>query len=107
MRRFAHWHLPHVRDEQESDDEKQFHDIRTSPGLTVVATVAVHRGPIASPDGRELMVTNYGNGSASVIDTDTAAVVQTITGTDEPYAIAIGAARSDPAGAYIRGVSPA
>jgi YVTN family beta-propeller protein len=55
--------------------------------------VAVRRGAISgialSTDGRRLVVTNYGDDSVSVIDTDTCRVVQTVHGVDEPYAIAL------------------
>lgn len=57
-----------------------------------VGTVAVNRGPIGgiavSADGRRLVVTNYGDDSVSVIDTDTCAVVHTVFAVGEPFAIA-------------------
>jgi YVTN family beta-propeller protein len=60
----------------------------------VVVEIPVHDGPIsgivASPDGRRLMVTNYGDNSVSIIDTDSARVVETVAGVDEPFAIAMG-----------------
>ncbi|MGO9040482.1 MAG: YncE family protein [Mycobacterium sp.] len=55
--------------------------------------IAVNRGPISdlvvSPDGGRLLVTNYGNDSVSVIDTDTRRVTGTVAGLNEPSAIAV------------------
>src|SRR5271163_3907491 len=60
----------------------------------VLLEIRVNNGPIssiaASPDGRRLMVTNYGRDSVSVIDTDTCRVVATVAGVNEPFAIAMG-----------------
>ncbi len=67
------------------------------------------RGPISgmavSPDGSRLMVANYGHDSVSVFDTEACAVVETIAGLDEPFAIAFGGAHTDRA--YVSTVSPA
>lgn len=61
----------------------------------VVAEIGVDDGPIggiaADRDGHCVMVTNCSGDSVSVIDTRTRAVVSTISGTPEPFAIAIGA----------------
>lgn len=59
----------------------------------VLGEITVGRGPIAdmvvSPAGDRLLVTNCGDDSVSVIDTATFAVVTTITGTDEAFALAV------------------
>ena len=66
-------------------------------------------GPISgiaiSPDGSRLMVTNYGDNSVSVIDTDTCRVVETVAGVDEPFAIAMSSAGANRA--YVSTVSAA
>jgi YVTN family beta-propeller protein len=73
----------------------------------VFVEIPVGNGPIsgmvASPDGNRLIVTNYGSDSVSVIDTDTCRVVETVTGVDEPFAIAMGDA--DPHRAFVTSVS--
>ncbi|ETB51286.1 hypothetical protein O981_16970, partial [Mycobacterium avium 10-5560] len=65
--------------------------------------VPVHHGPISdidvSPDGRRLLVTNYGRDTVSVIDTHTCRVASTIAGLSEPFAVAMSAA--DPNYAYV------
>ncbi len=62
------------------------------------ANIAVNSGPIGgiavTADGRRLLVTNHGGDSVSVIDTGTGAVVETISGTEEPFAIATSSASS-------------
>lgn len=72
-------------------------------GFPVFVEIPVDNGPISgmvvSPDGSRLIVTNYGSDSVSVIDTDTCRVVETIAGTDEPFAIAMGG--DDPHRAYV------
>lgn len=77
--------------------------------LPVSTAIPVHNGPIsgmvASPDGSRLLVTNYGNDTVSVVDTDTCRVVETVDGVNEPYAIAMGGA--DPDHAYVTTVSQA
>jgi YVTN family beta-propeller protein len=71
--------------------------------------VVVRKGPISgiavTPDGRRLVVTNYGDDSVSVIDTDTCRVIQTVDGVDEPYAIALSGQNADRA--YVSTVSTA
>lgn len=61
---------------------------------TVVDIVAVNRGPIGdiavSSDGRRVAVTNYRDDTVSVIGTDTGAVVHTVSGTGEPFAVGTG-----------------
>jgi YVTN family beta-propeller protein len=77
--------------------------LQGAPGDAIVVDmpvrVAVRKGPISgiavSPDGRRLLVTNYGGDSVSIIDTDTCRVVRTVDGVDEPYAIAIGGRDAD------------
>lgn len=75
----------------------------------VVVEIAVHNGPISgiavSSDGSRVMVTNYGDDSVSVIDTETWQVVQTVCGFNEPFAIAVDSADADRA--YVSTVSPA
>ncbi|WP_423245829.1 YncE family protein, partial [Mycobacterium avium] len=70
---------------------------------TAVVKVPVHHGPISdidvSPDGRRLLVTNYGRDTVSVIDTHTCRVASTIAGLSEPFAVAMSAA--DPNYAYV------
>jgi YVTN family beta-propeller protein len=82
----------------------EFDEFEVTP---VAVQIPVNKGPIsgiaASPDGRRLLVTNYGSDSVSVIDTDACRVVDTIAGVDEPFAIAVGGADR----AYVSTVSPA
>ncbi|QLL06476.1 YncE family protein [Mycobacterium vicinigordonae] len=58
--------------------------------------IPVRKGAIGgiaiSPDGRRLVVTNYGADSVSIIDTQACRVVETIPGVDEPFAIALASA---------------
>ncbi|MBG0729247.1 YncE family protein [Mycobacterium avium] len=76
---------------------------------TAVVKVPVHHGPISdidvSPDGRRLLVTNYGRDTVSVIDTHTCRVASTIAGLSEPFAVAMSAA--DPNYAYVSTVTAA
>jgi YVTN family beta-propeller protein len=73
------------------------------------ARIAVGHGPIsdlaASADGDRLVVTNYGCGSVSVIDTRTRRVTETLPGLDEPFTVALGA--RDAGRAYVSTVSSA
>ena len=59
----------------------------------MVAEIAVSSGPIggiaATADGQRLLVSNCRGDSVSLIDTRNCAVLQTITGTPEPFAIAL------------------
>ncbi|BBZ48258.1 YncE family protein [Mycobacterium parmense] len=68
-----------------------------------VVRIPVGNGPITdidvSPDGARLYVTNYGHDSASVVDTRTGRVVETIRGLSEPSAIALSG--EGPARAYV------
>lgn len=77
--------------------------------FTVVAQILVDNGPITgmavSPDGSRLIVTNYGGHSLSIIDTRTGAVLGTVAGVHEPFALAMGSARADRA--YVSTVAPA
>jgi YVTN family beta-propeller protein len=83
-------------------------ELEAAPGDAIVVEIPVRRGPISgiavSPDGRRLMVTNYGDNSVSMIDTDTCRVVRTIDGVAEAYAIAISSQDADRA--YVTMVSP-
>ena len=60
-----------------------------------VSRISVHNGPISdlavSPDGRRLIVTNYGRHTVSIIDTTTGRVVDDIAGLPEPSAVAVDA----------------
>lgn len=80
-----------------------------APDLPVTVEIRVSNGPIASiditADGSRLMVTNYGDSSVSVIDTDTCRVLETVAGIDEPFAIAMSGAEANRA--YVSTVSPA
>ena len=64
-------------------------DVKKGP---TVVEISVGSGPIsgivASPDGSRLMVANYGGDSVSIIDTDSCRVVETVSGVQEPFAIA-------------------
>jgi YVTN family beta-propeller protein len=75
------------------NDVSRANKIGIVPGFTVVAEIAVERGAVSgiavSPDGTRLMVTHYGAGSFSLIDTASSAVAQTIIDVDEPFAIAV------------------
>ncbi len=68
-------------------------EFAAASGWPVVVAIPVNNGPISgiavSPDGSRLMVTNYGRDSASVIDTDTCRVTETVAGVNEPFAIAM------------------
>lgn len=81
-------------------------EVGVAPGFAVVAEIGVHQGGVsgiaASPDGNRLMVTNYGSDSVSSIDTRSGALVRTVVGIDEPFAIAIAGNR-----AYVSAASTA
>jgi YVTN family beta-propeller protein len=84
-------------------------DVKNGP---IVIEIPVQNGPIsgivASPDGSRLMVTNSGGDTVSIIDTDSCRVVETVSGVQEPFAIAAGgpeAIVSDRV--YVNSVSPA
>lgn len=91
MRRRYQRHLPQVL--AAADDESVV-GIGTASGFSAVAKIAVNNGAIGgmavSPDGSRLVVTNYGDNSVSIIHTGTYAVVNTVAGTGEPFAIAVG-----------------
>ena len=78
-------------------------------GPSIVVEINVNNGPIsgiaANPDGTRLMVTNYGRNSVSVIDTGTCRVTGTISGLNEPFAIAMGSDHGNHA--YVSTVSTA
>ncbi|WP_245845745.1 YncE family protein [Mycobacterium arosiense] len=61
-----------------------------------VVRIPLHNGPISdidiSPDGRRLVVTNYGRDTVSVIDAKTCRVSSTVTGLAEPFAVAMNSA---------------
>lgn len=84
-------------------------DVGTALTFSVVAGMALHRGAIsgvvASPDGSRLVLSNYGDDSVSVIRTGSWAEVNTVTGINEPFAIAMSGA--DHRYAYVSTVSPA
>ncbi|WP_139798026.1 beta-propeller fold lactonase family protein [Mycobacterium noviomagense] len=92
-----------------SGDNPSFADVPTAMTFSVVAGMALHRGPIsgidASPDGGRLLLSNYGDDSVSVIRTGSWAEVNAVAGINEPFAIAISGA--DPGHAYVNAVSPA
>lgn len=71
-----------------------------------VCRLSLANGPIAgicvTPDGSRLLMTNYGDDSISVVDTQTCRVVETIDGIGEPFAIHAVAGR-----AYVSRVSAA
>jgi DNA-binding beta-propeller fold protein YncE len=84
-------------------------EIAFAPGLTVLDRIAVPHGAVSdiavSPDGARLIVTHYGADSFSVIDTGHVVHVQTVSGIDEPFAIAVSdAPRSR---VYISATAPA
>lgn len=74
----------------------------------VAVQISVDQGPISgltvSSDGRQLMVTNYGGDSVSIIDTRACREVDTIFGLHEPFAIDIDEAAKR---AYVTTVTPA
>lgn len=74
-------------------------EIGTAVGLAVTDRIGVDNGPIAgmvaSRDGRRLVVTNYADDSVSVLDTAGHAVMATLTGLGEPFAIAMAEADSN------------
>src|ERR1700738_3491377 len=82
----------------------------TNPDHQVaVVQIPVNKGPISgiatSHDGSRLMVSNYGGDSVSIVDVEDCRVVGTITGVDEPFAIAMGGVGADRA--YVSTVSAA
>jgi YVTN family beta-propeller protein len=81
-------------------------EVGIPPGFSVVAEIGVHQGGVsgmaASPDGARLMVTNCGSDSVSSIDTRSGAVLRTVIGIDEPFAVEIAGNR-----AYVSTVSAA
>lgn len=62
-------------------------------------------GLATNADGSRLIVSNYGAGSVSVLDTDRCRVIDTIGGLDEPFALAGGGPGTDRA--FVSTVSPA
>jgi len=84
----------------------QVFDFDPTPDAPVTVEIAVKHGPISgmdiSADGSRLLVTNHGDNSVSIVDTDTCRVVQTVAGIEEPFAIAMGPDR-----AYVSTVSAA
>jgi YVTN family beta-propeller protein len=84
-------------------------DVNHSEDGSVMPVIPVRKGPIsaiaASADGTRLMVAHYGHDSVSVIDTRTRRVVATVTGLQEPFAIAVGA--RDANRAYVSAASAA
>jgi YVTN family beta-propeller protein len=82
-------------------------EIGIAPGFEVVADIAVQRGAVSgiavSPDGARLMVTHHGDDSISLIDTVDSAVMQTVIGIDEPFAVAMSDMPADRA--YVSTVS--
>jgi YVTN family beta-propeller protein len=87
-------------------------DFDAAPGSPIVVKISVNNGPIsgivASPDGSRLMVTNYGHNSVSIIDTDSWRVVETVSGVQEPFAIAAGGPEAiSPNQVYVSSVSRA
>jgi YVTN family beta-propeller protein len=109
LQRRYHRHLPQtLRAAEESVDDGPLVEVGAASGFSALAQFAVNDGPIGgiavSPDGGRVVVTNYGADTVSVIDVDTFAVVETVTGTDEPFAIAMGSATYNRA--YVSTVSP-
>jgi YVTN family beta-propeller protein len=87
-------------------------DFDAAPGSPIVVKISVNNGPISgivsSPDGSRLMVTNYGVDSVSIIDTDSCRVVETVSGVQEPFAIAAGGPEAiSPNRVYVSSVSRA
>jgi YVTN family beta-propeller protein len=68
-------------------------EIALASGFTVLDRIGVPNGPVSdiavSPDGTRLMVTHYGDDSFSLIDAGHNLLMQTISGIDEPFAIAV------------------
>ncbi|KKC05453.1 YncE family protein [Mycobacterium nebraskense] len=89
---------------QDDGDKRAFEFDDTS-----VVQIPVRNGPISdigiSPDGRRLVVANHGRDSVSIIDTDDRRVLETVTGLDEPFAIAVSG--GDTPRAYISTASTA
>lgn len=83
--------------------EQPLVDADFDSGFALVSRVTVNRGAVSdialTVDGRRLVVTNFGDDSVSVIDTDTLAVA-TIGDTYEPFAVVAGTDR-----AYVRTAS--
>ncbi|MBX9980561.1 MAG: YncE family protein [Mycobacterium gordonae] len=82
----------------------EFGEFGASP---VAIQIPVRKGPISdiavSPNGKRLLVSNYGSDSVSVIDLQTCRVVDAIGGLDEPFAIAL----DDAEHAFVSTVAPA
>ena len=75
---------------------------------TSVVRVPLHNGPISdidiSPDGRRLVVTNYGRNGVSVVDAHTCRVSSTVTELAEPFAVVMSGADSNYA--YVSTATP-
>ncbi|OBF63766.1 hypothetical protein A5753_11455 [Mycobacterium sp. 852002-51971_SCH5477799-a] len=75
---------------------------------TSVVRVPLHNGPISdidiSPDGRRLVVTNYGRDMVSVVDTHTCRVSSTVNELPEPFAVVMSSA--DSSYAYVSTATP-
>ncbi|MHA7648449.1 YncE family protein [Mycobacterium sp. ML4] len=85
-------------------DVLEFDEVGAAP---LAVQIRVNRGPISgiatSPDGSRLLVTNYGNDTLAVIDTESWRVVETVAGVEEPFAVAVDGGDR----AYVSTVSPA
>lgn len=83
-------YVSHANGPEYADEAAEIGD---APGFTVVAEIAVQHGAVSgiavSPDGTQLMVTHYGDGSLSLIDAANSAVAQTVIDVDEPFAVAV------------------
>lgn len=94
---------------REAVDDDALLAVGTAPGFSVVAEISVQHGAVSgiavSPDGARLIVTHYGDGHVSLIDTSDPAVAQSAICADEPFAIAIADTRR--ARAYVSTVSAA
>jgi YVTN family beta-propeller protein len=81
-------------------------DVATAGQFSPSDRIQVNRGAVcgiaAHPDGSKLFVINHADDSVSAIDTETGAPVETLTGIDEPFAVAISGTR-----AYVSTVSAA
>jgi YVTN family beta-propeller protein len=98
IRRFYHRYLGAAPGDEPavdvSKDDVAPRGLNRAAGFSVIARIVVNNsatgGMAASPDGSRLVVTNYGENSVSIIDTGTYAVVDTVLGISEPFAVAVG-----------------
>jgi YVTN family beta-propeller protein len=99
-------HLQRLPEATPAIAEEPLMETDLAPGFAMIGQAAVGHGPITdmcvSPRGGFIFVTNQIDNSVSQLDSETLAVVTTVTGTDEPFTVKTAGSR-----AYVSTVSAA